>query len=156
MGPFSLPDAASILSPRPYIGKESVFHEATGHRRWWLTMPRRPNIPCKHPGCGRLIPYGGMYCEEHRPLHAHDRKTTTEKGYGRRWQKARAAFLHAHPLCARCQAEGRLVKATVVDHIVPHRGDSTLFWDTDNWQALCKRCHDHKTMTEDRYQEFRY
>ena len=48
------------------------------------------------------------------------------------------------------------MKATVVDHIVPHRGDPKLFWDTDNWQALCKQCHDHKTMTEDRYQEFRY
>ncbi len=119
-------------------------------------MPRRPNIPCKHPGCGRLIPYGGMYCEEHRPLHVRDRKTTTEKGYGHRWQKARTVFLHAHPLCVRCQERGLLVKATVVDHIVPHRGDEKLFWDTANWQALCKRCHDRKTMTEDRYQEFHY
>ena len=119
-------------------------------------MPRRPNIPCKHPGCGRLIPFDSMYCEEHRPLHAHDCKSTSEKGYGYRWQKARTAFLHAHPLCVRCQEKGRLVKATVVDHIVPHRGDPKLFWDTDNWQALCKSCHDHKTMTEDRYQEFRY
>ena len=26
-------------------------------------MPRRPNIPCKHPGCAALIPHGQMYCE---------------------------------------------------------------------------------------------
>jgi 5-methylcytosine-specific restriction protein A len=52
--------------------------------------------------------------------------------------------------------QGRLVKATVVDHIVPHRGDVKLFWDENNWQSLCKSCHDHKTMTEDRYQEFHY
>ena len=52
--------------------------------------------------------------------------------------------------------EGRLVKATVVDHVTPHRGDKKLFWDESNWQALCKRCHDKKTMTEDRYKEYKY
>ena len=58
-------------------------------------------------------------------------------------------YLATHPLCVRCMAEGRYTKATVVDHIKPHRGDSALFWDQDNWQALCKRCHDRKTWTED-------
>lgn len=130
---------------------------------WWNgtgedvgIMPCRPNTPCKHPGCGRLVPYGTMYCEEHKPLHRHDRKTTGEKGYGSRWQKARAVYLQSHPFCVRCLAKGRYVKATVVDHIIPHRGDRKLFWDRDNWQALCKSCHDSKTMTEDRYEEFRY
>lgn len=35
---------------------------------------------------------------------------------------------------------GRL--AEVVDHIQPHKGDTDLFHDPDNWQALCKQCHD--------------
>lgn len=61
-----------------------------------------------------------------------------------------------HPLCEKCREQGRFVKAEVVDHIVPHRGDEKLFWDKSNWQALCKRCHDSKTMTEDRYQEYKY
>jgi 5-methylcytosine-specific restriction protein A len=52
--------------------------------------------------------------------------------------------------------QGRVVKASVVDHIIPHRGDAELFWNESNWQSLCKSCHDHKTMTEDRYQEFHY
>lgn len=30
----------------------------------------------------------------------------------------------------------------MVDHITPHKGDSTLFWDSGNWQSLCKSCHD--------------
>ena len=25
-----------------------------------------------------------------------------------------------------------------------------LFWDRDNWQPLCKQCHDKKTAREDR------
>jgi 5-methylcytosine-specific restriction protein A len=42
-----------------------------------------------------------------------------------------------------------VVAATVVDHIVPHKGDKVKFWDSSNWQSLCKRCHDAKTATED-------
>lgn len=41
--------------------------------------------------------------------------------------------------------------ATVVDHIVPHRGDQKLFWDRSNWQPLCEHHHNVKTMTEDRF-----
>ena len=76
--------------------------------------------------------------------------------YDGRWRKARMLFLEAHPLCAECLKSGRYVKATVVDHIIPHRGDQKLFWDQSNWQALCKPCHDHKTMTEDRWEEYKY
>lgn len=77
--------------------------------------------------------------------------TTTERGYGWKWQQARAAFL-ARPenaLCRRCLDKGRATPANVVDHIKPHRGDQMLFWDRANWQPLCKPCHDIKTVTED-------
>ncbi|WP_435645121.1 HNH endonuclease [Butyricicoccus porcorum] len=52
--------------------------------------------------------------------------------------------------------QGRYTRATVVDHIVPHRGDPKLFWDQTNWQSLCKQCHDRKTMTEERYPVYHY
>jgi 5-methylcytosine-specific restriction protein A len=29
--------------------------------------------------------------------------------------------------------------------MIPHRGDDLLFWDPNNWQALCRDCHDAKT-----------
>lgn len=32
-------------------------------------------------------------------------------------------------------------KAAIIDHIKPHRGDQTLFWDKTNWQALCSHHH---------------
>ena len=67
------------------------------------------------------------------------------RGYDTRWRKARKAFLQLHPLCAECMKEGKLTPATVVDHIVPHRGAPRLFWDEKNWQPLCKDCHDRKT-----------
>ena len=41
--------------------------------------------------------------------------------------------------------ENKLTPATVVDHIIPHRGDRKLFWDESNWQSLCERHHNEKT-----------
>ena len=67
------------------------------------------------------------------------------RGYDARWREARALFLKQYPLCAFCQAEGKIVPATVVDHIIPHRGEQRLFWDQTNWESLCKECHDKKT-----------
>lgn len=121
-------------------------------------MPKRPNTPCKHPGCAKLVPYGTMYCEEHRAAHPEVIRSASKRGYNARWRKASKLFLQAYPLCAECmkQTPPRYVKATIVDHIEPHRGDQKLFWDRNNWQPLCKRCHDRKTMTEDRYQTFKY
>lgn len=70
------------------------------------------------------------------------RKTSAQRGYGYRWQKAREGYLRKHPLCVEHDRRGLVVPATVVDHIVPHGGDMKLFWDRNNWQGLCKECHD--------------
>ena len=81
------------------------------------------------------------------------KESSTQRGYGYRWQQARAAFLKDHPLCEcdDCQAGAkRLTPADVVDHRIPHRGDQSLFWDKSNWQAMAKRCHDAKTQREGR------
>lgn len=110
-------------------------------------MPMKPMKPCRHPGCPRLT--NGLFCEVHEPEHRGDRESSSRRGYDRKWQKARARFLRLHPLCVSCQKEGKFVKATVVDHITPHRGDPVLFWDENNWQPLCKVCHDNKTWRED-------
>lgn len=78
--------------------------------------------------------------------------SSTARGYGYRWQKARAHYLAAHPLCAMCSTEQSPVPATVVDHIKPHGGDEVLFWDTANWQPLCKHCHDSRKQKQERKQ----
>jgi 5-methylcytosine-specific restriction protein A len=44
-----------------------------------------------------------------------------------------------------------VVPATIVDHVVPHRGDQRLFWDQGNWAPACKSCHDRKTAREGRW-----
>lgn len=88
--------------------------------------------------------------------------TSAQRGYGYKWQKARAAYLLKHPFCAfclrdagieykqdaeaiglECEARGvDLPFANVVDHIEDHKGDQRLFWDSDNnWQSLCTNHH---------------
>ena len=119
-------------------------------------MPNRPKKPCAHPACPELVENGQKYCEKHRTLHPEETRSASSRGYGRSWQHVSRQFLAAHPLCTRCLAEGRYRKATVVDHIVPHCGDTTLFWDRGNWQPLCKSCHDLKTGTQDRKPTYHY
>jgi len=110
--------------------------------------PRRPASPCTYPGgCPALVDGGGR-CPKHRKqgyrVQDQQRGSSTQRGYGSRWQRARAAYLRRHPLCVECLQEDRVVAATIVDHIIPHRGDHRLFWDEGNWQALCAPHHDSK------------
>jgi 5-methylcytosine-specific restriction protein A len=49
----------------------------------------------------------------------------------------------------KCKTVGCASHPTVVDHIVPHKGDQTLFFDRANLQPLCKSCHDRKTAKQD-------
>lgn len=99
---------------------------------------------CAEPQCGAPAVSRGRCAAHSREVDA-DRGSRHERGYNYAWTKARSFYLRNHPLCVRCEALGYTSPATVVDHITPHRGDDTLFWQEANWQALCKRCHDIKT-----------
>jgi len=100
-----------------------------------------------HPGCPELVE--GSRCDRHNRDQRREadirRGSSSQRGYGAAWRKARARYLRAHPFCCECRKEGRIEVATVVDHIVPHRGDPARFWDERNWQPLCKPHHDRKT-----------
>ena len=85
------------------------------------------------------------------------RGTTAERGYGWRWQKRRAFFLRMYPLCgmrpneqpsvmSACADRGVFTVATVVDHVIAHKGNDRLMWDEQgNWQSLCASCHGTKS-----------
>ncbi len=108
---------------------------------------------CRSPACANTTTHPSGWCPDCLARHRADsdqrRGTAAQRGYGDKWQKARATFLRNRPFCAACNARGLVVRATVVDHITPHRGDMAIFWDKTNWQPLCKPCHDKKTATED-------
>ena len=77
------------------------------------------------------------------------RGSSSQRGYDWAWQKARNRWIAEHPLCAECARNGDVVAGNEVDHIIPHRGDHDLFWDTRNWQTLCTPHHSSKTARED-------
>lgn len=96
-------------------------------------------------------------------------QNSTQRGYGYKWQQARAAYLLKHPHCVmclaamgvaaedpaaqalECYAMGKLPPlASVVDHKVAHRGDMKVFWQKSGWQSLCKPCHDSHAQRRDR------
>jgi 5-methylcytosine-specific restriction enzyme A len=122
-------------------------------------MPRAPQKPCNTPGCGVLVASSKRFCEKHDRLKS---PTLTiqknaggvslnrhERGYSNEWVAASKAFLARNPLCRRCLDRNFVRGASVTDHIVPHKNIAKLFWDENNWQPLCKRCHDQKTFASD-------
>jgi 5-methylcytosine-specific restriction endonuclease McrA len=103
-------------------------------------------MPFKAPricGCGRKVPWSEQCeCQRRRIQEAkrrHDatRPSARERGYDSKWETERKAFLICNPVCRRCGAP-----ATIVHHIVPHRGDRRLFWSRSNWMPSCQPCHD--------------
>jgi 5-methylcytosine-specific restriction protein A len=95
-------------------------------------------------------PRGGRERRERERAYDQARGTAAERGYDSKWQRARVTFLAQHPLCIMCEREQRVAAATVVDHIIPHRGDRKLFWSRSNWQPLCKPHHDRAKQAEER------
>lgn len=57
-----------------------------------------------------------------------------------RWQcLERDLFTCQDPDCGLVEPDASRL---VADHRVRHNGNPALFWDLDNLQCLCKRCHD--------------
>lgn len=110
------------------------------------TMFKRP---CKAPMCSQFSEVGSQYCSKHKLLVNQERPNSYQRGYNSRWRKERKLFIERNPMCKICLEDGRVTMATVVDHIKPHKGDQRLFWDQNNWQALCETCHNRKTRTDD-------
>lgn len=114
--------------------------------------PQRAKRPCKVSSCKDFAVNGG-YCDQHQErIRKKDRErgTAHQRGYDAEWDKQRLLFLDENPLCVDHFKRKLIEAATVVDHIIPHKGDQALFWDKNNWQPLCKQCHDRKTATEDK------
>ncbi len=110
-------------------------------------MAQKPLRPCRK--CGKLTREG--YCTEHKPAKADRRESAEWHGWYNKpiWKtELRPAQLMRQPFCCSCQAKEYRTRASVVDHIVPFRGDWMLFVDPANHQSLCKSCHDRKTALE--------
>ena len=117
-------------------------------------MAIKAKTPCRQGGCRAVLDKPG-FCDKHRRESFKIQKQTVSEDYKERnrfyqrkpWKIARAFHLEIEPLCRSCRVMGRLVIASVVDHILPvGQGGASL--DDANLQSLCKSCHNAKTRTE--------
>jgi len=138
---FASLGCASRGEARRGLAKQNKARKST-ETNWSHNMQR----PCVQ--CGRACT--STRCDTCDQLHraaSVKRGVESEKSCrfynSERWRAIRRQQLNADPVCAICGAP-----ATVVDHIIRHRGDKTKFYDVTNLQSLCKRCHDRKTMLE--------
>lgn len=76
------------------------------------------------------------------------RPDATERGYDRRWRKARAAYLAQFPLCERCEREGRVTEAEHVHHKDGLGPTGPRGFDPTNLEALCPHHHNQHTARE--------
>lgn len=68
-----------------------------------------------------------------------ERTPARQRGYTRQWERVRAAWLRAHPLCERCQARGQIVAAVLVHHRQPGAAQAG---DHSDLESLCQPCHE--------------
>ncbi|AYP29032.1 HNH endonuclease [Marinobacter phage AS1] len=116
-------------------------------------MPQAIPRPCRTGICSAVTTNRNGYCEEHQAKASgwlnQDRGSSSQRGYGGRWKRIRVRIMRRDKaLCQPCMAEGKVMPAVAVDHIVPKAEGGT---DADeNLQAICKRCHKLKTEEESR------
>lgn len=111
-------------------------------------MGLKPLRRCAHPGCTVLTDSG--YCDKHKPKPRRTESASWHWMYTKpelHWAERRQEQLIAEPFCRICASQGRRVRATDVDHVVPHKGSVKLFM-TGELQSLCHSCHSRKTMAE--------
>jgi len=87
--------------------------------------------------------------ERRRERHGRPTRKTKQAMYNsRRWKRYREEYRARHPLCIQCQEQGITKPMWAIDHVIPHGGNETLFWNPKNHQPLCLECHNRKSQQE--------
>jgi 5-methylcytosine-specific restriction protein A len=99
---------------------------------------------CTTPLCPQYAVDGHSKCIEHKKEYVKESfgkiKRTHSLYNTTAWQRLRAQHKRANPFCIECGKPG-----TDVDHKKKHKGDWAIFFDPNNLQTMCKKCHNRKT-----------
>ena len=117
-------------------------------------MPNRPPKNCRRNGCPNHTDRG--YCDTCRRRYTRARTegrgSSTQRGYGVAHRRRREEVLQRDPYCkckgcGSCQRTGGCWRpSNQADHVIPKElGGSD---DLGNYQGMCDRCHDEKTLDE--------
>lgn len=74
-----------------------------------------------------------------------ERPSSAARGYDRQWRKTRERVLARQPLCADCEAAGRVTPATEVHHRVKLAVAPRGKHQAENLVPLCRECHAKRT-----------
>jgi 5-methylcytosine-specific restriction protein A len=101
---------------------------------------------CSRAGCGRITEQ--RKCEQHRKRDEAPRANEDIRRRYRtdRWARLRNAILERdNGLCRECLSKGIVKTGNQIDHVKKAMDNLNLFWDPQNLQTLCDRCHSQKT-----------
>ena len=105
-------------------------------------MTSKPRKFCAAFPCFYLAEGGSAYCHKHRPAPAP--KEADPFYLSVQWRAFRDWYISRHPVCEQCEKDGRLTRATMVDHIVELKDGGAAISES-NVQSLCWKCHGVKT-----------
>lgn len=101
---------------------------------------------CSRAGCGRLS--DERQCDHHRRREEKPRGNEDIRRRYRieRWARLRQIVMERdNGLCRMCLKQGIVKPGNQIDHIQKAMDNLNLFWDIQNLQTLCDRCHSQKT-----------
>ena len=125
-------------------------------------MPTAPyNTKCSMLGCENPKSRMNSFCLDHggkdkyETVYDHSKLTPEAKAFKAAystpfWRSTRATQLSRQPLCQACLTRGFVTAASEVDHLFPWSKLGKAAFKHNVFQSLCKQCHHHKTVREQR------
>ena len=125
-------------------------------------MPTAPyNTKCSMLGCPNPKSRMNSFCMDHGGKDKYQFKYDAEKVSAETkafnaeystafWRQTRALTLSKQPLCQACLTRGIVTASSEVDHVFPWSKLGKAAFRNNVFQALCKPCHHHKTVREQR------
>ena len=86
-------------------------------------------------------PAGNLSRQEANKTYDARRGSSRERGYTAAWDHASRGHRAHHPFCQYCALVDEVKACDLTDHLYPHRGDQTLFWNKTYWVSACNDCH---------------
>ena len=77
-----------------------------------------------------------------------DAESRTYIPYMYDWTIARHTYLRENPYCKLCEIASKKTRAVDVIHVIPVDSTSTAFWDPSNWQSVCQKHYEERTIME--------
>ena len=98
-------------------------------------------LPCRHAGCRGIVRDGRCSLCGPQPNRIDHRRNSRDRGYTRQWNKIAEIHKTCSPLCALCEAEGRVTVATKSHHLDRVSEGHAVIVGQSDLLAVCDSCH---------------